>query len=168
MSTDKQATLAALEAEKRARQLGISPDVAQWLGWLWRPDINIRHPTVMAEDGTNLTPSRQEPASLTPGRRERSTPPPRSTEARTPSEPTEWLRFTVTTRDPVDGDAGQVIEAEWGIAGDELTVRDLEDGAILARHKLKAGEDARRVARSLLRGRSPRTNVIQFPKMGVA
>jgi hypothetical protein len=74
----------------------------------------------------------------------------------------------VSVRDPSGNDPGEISEAEWGVSSDdELVVRDLE-GAILARHKLKAGEDARRVARSLLRGRSPRTNVIQFPKMGIA
>ena len=168
MSEDKRAALAALELERRARKMGVSAECAQWLGWLWRPDINIRPTTVMTEDGTSLTPGRQEPASLTPSRRERPTQPPRLTEVRTPQEPTEWLKFSVTVRDPGDNDPGAVMEAEWGVGDGELVVRDL-DGVVLARQCLVAGADPRRLARVLLRGRSPRKgNVIQFPKMGVA
>ena len=169
MSADKQATLDALEAERLARKMGVSPEVAQWLGWLWRPDIHLRSPTVTAEEPASPDCRAGATIGLTPGRRERSAQPAWSPEARMPREPTEWLKFCVTVRDPGDGDSGEVAEAEWGVSDDgELVVRDL-DGAVLARQRLEAGADPRRVARALLRGRSPRKgNVIQFPNVGVA
>ena len=70
------------------------------------------------------------------------------------------IRFFVTTRAPrADNDLGKV---EWGwfmLEGDEVLVTD-QDGAPCsarnARRKLKEGEDARRVAGSLLRQRLSR------------
>jgi len=68
-------------------------------------------------------------------------------------------RIIITTRQPKGDDPGAVEEAHYLIEGDEVILTD-QDGAPLrgdnARRKLKAGEDARRAASSLLRQRVSR------------
>ena len=159
-------TLDALQAEKAGRRLGVvgsaAAAVGEWLSWLSRPDINIQPHSETADPPG---------PPLKSGRRER---PARATTAThssvdEPSEPETWTRFAVTVEDPDDeGNVGTIEEAEYGVAGGEILVRDL-DGRIIATHRL-AGEDVAVVARCLLRKRYPRrrSNVIQFPKMGVA
>jgi len=68
--------------------------------------------------------------------------------------------FFITTRAPKDAsDPGEVELGYYLVEGDEVALCDV-DGAGLrgenSRRKLKAGEDARRVASSLLRARVSR------------
>src|SRR5262245_22322551 len=126
MSEDpKQAALRALESERKARALGLAghPDAAvlgDWLGWMVDSKIKLQPPRGAAEESASPVPSRKERPA-----------PARLTEARTPSEPTEWLRFTVSVRDASGNDPGEIAEAEWGVSSDdELVIRDLEDGGV--------------------------------------
>jgi hypothetical protein len=168
-SEDLKKALDHLEAEKRARALGLrgphAAACADWMRWMTEPGINIQN-TLGSDDAPTQAPSisnnRHHDTCVT-------TTFSRAEEPLDLSEITGWKQFVVSVRNPdKEGDHGQVEEAEYAVANGGVVLRDL-DGRFIVRCQLN-GEDAAVVARRLLRERHPRrrSNVIQFPKMGVA
>lgn len=164
--------LGRLENERRGREFGYTGELAAkiggWLGWMFQPGLEgMRAPGAYQseEPSTSLTPSRRERSTHTTTYQRVATP---TNEER--SEPTEWTRIFVTTEDPSDdGDCGAIEEGEYGVAGDEVLVRDL-DGRSMGARQLEPGDVPATIARRVLRERyrKRQSSRLVYPEVGIA
>ena len=163
---DLQKALDRLENEKRGRSLGIVGTAAaacgEWLAWLTMPEITLRSRLEGTEDHSAIKPPERTTYANTYSR----VAPPQTNEQR--PEPERWDHICVTVQDPTENDPGEIAEAQYAVAGDEVLIADL-DGRTMGARRLGPDDDPVVVARRLLRERSlKRTAKLVFPNMGVA
>src|SRR5262245_1581328 len=166
-SEDLQKVLDRLEAERAGRAFGVqgadAATLGEWLAWIWET------PGVAAAMGTTRVPeetAKDDRPTTTYSR----LPPEENEQSLDQGEPeaAEWHRIWVTVRNRSDGDPGEISEAQYAMAGDEVLIADLEGRTIGAR-RLGPDDDPAVVARRFLRARAPkRSDKLVFPKVGVA
>ena len=155
-----------LENEKRGRTLGAVGEAAaivgEWMSWLSMPGISLKVPQGTVDDLPAATLRR-------PGRETHTTTykriAPHMSEER--PEPERWEYICVTVQDPTEDDPGEIAEAQYAVAGDEVLIADL-DGRTMGARRLGPDDDPANVAKRFLRARVPKRSAkLVFPNVGV-